>query len=180
MYDAKYLVSINRVLNLTYSRLIDSKEYWQFFLAQGLLQGLCLSAMFTPSFARYRIPFSSFNSKNFTHGCQSVNHWFLKRRGLALGIVTSGSSVGGVVWPIMIDHLIINVRPRPVPKLCSIFLTRLLGWIWMGPSYLWLYISCSDGRVGYDGKRKVATKNRNRILRIPALQTARIRHVLVS
>jgi MFS family permease len=76
------------------------KEYWQFFLAQGLLQGLCLSAMFTPSFA-------------------SVNHWFLKRRGLALGIVTSGSSVGGVVWPIMIDHLIINVGFGWALRICG-------------------------------------------------------------
>ncbi|KAJ3745859.1 major facilitator superfamily domain-containing protein [Lentinula detonsa] len=63
------------------------KEFWQFFLAQGLLQGLCLSALFSPSFA-------------------SVNHWFFKRRGLALGIVTSGSSVGGVIWPIAINRLI--------------------------------------------------------------------------
>lgn len=39
----------------------------------------------------------------------SVNHWFFKHRGLALGVVTSGGSVGGVVWPIAIDHLITNV-----------------------------------------------------------------------
>ncbi|KAJ3846503.1 major facilitator superfamily domain-containing protein [Lentinula lateritia] len=63
------------------------KEFWEFFLAQGLLQGLCLSALFSPSFA-------------------SINHWFFKRRGLALGIVTSGSSVGGVIWPIAINRLI--------------------------------------------------------------------------
>ncbi|KAF5370531.1 hypothetical protein D9757_010142 [Collybiopsis confluens] len=37
-----------------------------------------------------------------------VNHWFFKRRGLALGIVTSGSSVGGVIWPIAINRLIQN------------------------------------------------------------------------
>ncbi|KAJ3717552.1 major facilitator superfamily domain-containing protein, partial [Lentinula raphanica] len=63
------------------------KEFWEFFLAQGLLQGFCLSALFSPSFA-------------------SINHWFFKRRGLALGIVTSGSSVGGVIWPIAINRLI--------------------------------------------------------------------------
>ncbi|KAJ3769557.1 major facilitator superfamily domain-containing protein [Lentinula raphanica] len=42
----------------------------------------------------------------FTNYSISINHWFFKRRGLALGIVTSGSSVGGVIWPIAINRLI--------------------------------------------------------------------------
>ncbi|KAF8155548.1 major facilitator superfamily domain-containing protein [Crassisporium funariophilum] len=75
-------------------------KYWHFFLAQGLLQGLCLSALFSPSFA-------------------CVNHWFFKRRGLALGIVTSGSSVGGVLWPIAIDHLIIKVGFGWALRICG-------------------------------------------------------------
>jgi hypothetical protein len=54
----------------------------------------------------------------------SVNHWFYKRRGLALGIVTSGSSVGGVVWPIMINNLIIKVGHNLVPKFRRIFLIQ--------------------------------------------------------
>lgn len=76
------------------------KEYWQFFLAQGLLQGLSLSALFSPSYA-------------------CINHWFFKRRGLVLGIVTSGSSVGGVVWPIAIDHLIIRVGFGWALRICG-------------------------------------------------------------
>jgi hypothetical protein len=59
-----------------------------------------------------------------THDFFSVNHWFFKRRGLALGIVTSGSSVGGVVWPIMINHLIIKVGHNPVSKFRRILLTQ--------------------------------------------------------
>jgi len=55
MYDAKYLVSVSRGLPLKNLTLIDSKEYWQFFLAQALLQGTCLSALFSPSFPRYSI-----------------------------------------------------------------------------------------------------------------------------
>ena len=39
----------------------------------------------------------------------SISHWFFKRRGLAMGIVTSGSSVGGIIWPIAIDRLIAKV-----------------------------------------------------------------------
>lgn len=31
-----------------------------------------------------------------------VGHWFKRRRGFALGIIISGSSLGGVVYPIML------------------------------------------------------------------------------
>jgi len=75
-------------------------KYWQFFLAQGLLQGLSLSALFSPCFP-------------------CVNHWFFKHRGLALGVVTSGSSVGGVIWPIAIDHLITNVGFGWALRICG-------------------------------------------------------------
>lgn len=39
----------------------------------------------------------------------TVATWFLRHRTLALGIVTSGSSLGGVVLPIMVNHLIARV-----------------------------------------------------------------------
>ena len=32
-------------------------------------------------------------------------HWFDRRRGLALGIVVAGSSVGGICWPFMLQRL---------------------------------------------------------------------------
>lgn len=38
-----------------------------------------------------------------------VTTWFLKRRALAIGIVAAGSSLGGVIFPIMINHLIPEV-----------------------------------------------------------------------
>jgi MFS family permease len=38
-----------------------------------------------------------------------VPTWFVKRRGLAMGIVTSGTSVGGVVLPIMLQRLINSI-----------------------------------------------------------------------
>ncbi|KAG0663119.1 hypothetical protein C6P46_002962, partial [Rhodotorula mucilaginosa] len=36
------------------------------------------------------------------------SHWFEKRRSLAVGIVASGSSVGGICFPIMLNKLIAN------------------------------------------------------------------------
>ncbi|KAL6454210.1 MCH5 Riboflavin transporter MCH5 [Candida maltosa Xu316] len=34
-----------------------------------------------------------------------VNHWFLKKRGNSTGIASSGGSVGGLVFPLMLRHL---------------------------------------------------------------------------
>jgi MFS family permease len=55
-----------------------STEYYQFFLSQGLCSAVGASALF-------------WGSNN------SVGTWFRRRRALAFGIVSSGSSVGGVV-----------------------------------------------------------------------------------
>jgi MFS transporter, MCT family, aspergillic acid transporter len=35
-----------------------------------------------------------------------VSTWFNKKRGLAMGILVTGSSVGGVIFPIMISHMV--------------------------------------------------------------------------
>ncbi|KAB8260457.1 major facilitator superfamily domain-containing protein [Aspergillus pseudonomiae] len=64
-----------------------SKEYYQFILAQGVCSPIGTSAIF--------------------HGClTSVSTWFGRRRALALGVTTCGSSVGGVIFPIMVARLI--------------------------------------------------------------------------
>ena len=62
-------------------------EYYQFFLAQSLLFGLSISFLITPPIA-------------------TVSWYFTKNRGLALGVSISGSSLGGVIWPIMINQLL--------------------------------------------------------------------------
>ena len=36
----------------------------------------------------------------------AVGSWFDKRRALAFGILSTGSSTGGVIFPIMVNHLI--------------------------------------------------------------------------
>lgn len=44
--------------------------------------------------------------RSFYPTISAVNVWFAQKRGLALGIVVSGSSIGGIVWPILIERLI--------------------------------------------------------------------------
>jgi MFS family permease len=56
-------------------------ELWQFIIAQGFLAGIAMGTVFVPSVS-------------------ATSHYFKKRRSLAMGLVASGSSVGGVILPI--------------------------------------------------------------------------------
>ncbi|KAL1835868.1 hypothetical protein VTJ49DRAFT_5961 [Mycothermus thermophilus] len=63
------------------------KEYWQFMLAQGVLAGIGMSLLQVPAFA-------------------AVSQYFDKRRAAALGLVVSGSSIGGIVFPIALSKML--------------------------------------------------------------------------
>ncbi|KAJ3579187.1 hypothetical protein NPX13_g1384 [Xylaria arbuscula] len=62
-------------------------QFYQILLAQGFLYGIADAMLFYPTIS-------------------AVNVWFDHNRGLALGIVVSGSSIGGIVWPILVERLI--------------------------------------------------------------------------
>ena len=66
------------------------KEYYQIFLAQGVLLGLGMSFVMLPAVA-------------------TVPKYFNRSRGLALGITIGGSSLGGVIWPIALRHVLVDV-----------------------------------------------------------------------
>ena len=61
-------------------------EYYQFILSFGILSGLASSLLFTPSIA-------------------AVGHFFKKRRSFATGIASTGGSIGGVIFPLMLTSL---------------------------------------------------------------------------
>ncbi|KAH8813395.1 MFS general substrate transporter [Flagelloscypha sp. PMI_526] len=65
----------------------ECRTYWQFLLCQGFAQGVAAGMSFGPTMA-------------------ILGHWFLKRRGLALGISALGSSTGGTIFPIVARTLI--------------------------------------------------------------------------
>ncbi|KAJ6115106.1 hypothetical protein N7486_000884 [Penicillium sp. IBT 16267x] len=62
-------------------------EYWQLFLAQGLGQGIGCGLMFCPTLAL-------------------ISTYFDKRRGMAIGLTTSGSATGGLVFPAVVLRLL--------------------------------------------------------------------------
>ncbi|KAF5376598.1 hypothetical protein D9757_009593 [Collybiopsis confluens] len=61
-------------------------HYYQNFLAQGVGMGIGMGILFLPTLS-------------------VTAHYFKRRRGLVMGILLTGSSVGAVVYPIMINHL---------------------------------------------------------------------------
>ncbi|KAJ5235785.1 MFS monocarboxylate transporter [Penicillium citrinum] len=62
-------------------------EYYQFMLAQGVLGGLANGLTYTPTLT-------------------AVNQYFFKRRPLAMGIASSGSSLAGVIFPIALNRML--------------------------------------------------------------------------
>ena len=62
-------------------------EYWHFMLAQGVLTGFAMSLLQVPAFA-------------------AVAQYFEKKRAAALGLMVSGSSIGGVVFPIALSKML--------------------------------------------------------------------------
>jgi len=67
-----------------------SNSYYQIILAQGICSPLGLNCIFNASVG-------------------TVSTWFLKKRGAAFGIMAAGSSLGGVIFPIMVNKLIPDV-----------------------------------------------------------------------
>ncbi|KAJ5105041.1 MFS transporter asaE [Penicillium alfredii] len=84
-----------------------STEYYQFILSQGICSPIGASAVFNASI-------------------NSVSTWFAKRRAMALGVTVSGSSLGGVIFPIMVSHLIPLVGFSWAMRICAFLILFLL------------------------------------------------------
>lgn len=90
-----------------------SQSYYQFFLAQSVCSALGCCFLFFP--CTYRTPRSSFPTfvpsrvdanANRSQAMAVIPTYFTTHRALALGLVVSGSSIGGVILPIAITRLI--------------------------------------------------------------------------
>ncbi|TQV98251.1 hypothetical protein V2A60_007992 [Cordyceps javanica] len=63
------------------------KTYWQLMLVQGVLMGIAMAFLQFPAFA-------------------AAGHYFKKRRAAALGVMVAGSSLGGIVMPIILSRML--------------------------------------------------------------------------
>ena len=71
----------------------QAADNWQFALAHGVLIGVGGSASFGPVIA-------------------DVSLWFVRRRGIAVAICSSGSYLAGTIWPLVIQPLAQSVGWR--------------------------------------------------------------------
>ncbi|KAI0824487.1 MFS general substrate transporter [Trametes gibbosa] len=83
--------SLVLVLAIFLLSLVQPGQYYQVFLAQGLGIGLGVGLLFLPSLS-------------------IVSHHFRHRRALATGLVVSGAAAGGIVHPILLNHLFADPR----------------------------------------------------------------------
>ncbi|KAH7060468.1 MFS monocarboxylate transporter [Macrophomina phaseolina] len=79
-----------------------STRFWQVFLAQGLCSGIGMGLVWCPTVSL-------------------ISTYFVKRRSLALAFVLAGSSVGGVVFPVLFQQLL--------PPLGFSWTVRVMGFI---------------------------------------------------
>ncbi|KAL6874607.1 MFS general substrate transporter [Trichoderma longibrachiatum] len=62
-------------------------KLYQFILCQGIFVGITSGLIFTPSIS-------------------IVGHYFLKRRPIAMAIATTGSPIGGIIYPVIMSNLL--------------------------------------------------------------------------
>ncbi|KAL1901012.1 hypothetical protein Sste5346_002076 [Sporothrix stenoceras] len=108
-YGPRWLLIIGTIVYI-FGLMMTSlaSEYYQFLLAQGVCAAIGSSAVFNACMA-------------------SVVSWFFKRRAAAFGIMVSGSSLGGVVLPIMFDKLIARIGfPWAMRAVAFLFLGLLI------------------------------------------------------
>lgn len=90
-YGMRLLVIVGSLLHVFGLMMASiSSQYYQFLLAQGVCSAVGVAVVFLSAIS-------------------AVTGWFHKRRGLAFGILSTGSSLGGVVFPILLSRLIDTV-----------------------------------------------------------------------
>lgn len=90
-YGSRYILLIGTFLHVFGLMMTSiSSKYYQFLIAQGVVSATGASLIFYPALG-------------------DVSTWFFKRRAFALGIMAAGSSLGGVIMPIVIERLIPKV-----------------------------------------------------------------------
>ncbi|KAJ6781838.1 hypothetical protein PWT90_07553 [Aphanocladium album] len=108
-FGPKWILRVGTVVYVFGLMMVSlAAEYYQIFLAQSIVASMGSSAIFHASMS-------------------SLVTWFLKNRAAAFGIMASGSSMAGVVLPIMMDRLIKQIGfPWTIRAVAFLFLGLLI------------------------------------------------------
>jgi MFS family permease len=87
-YGPRFLITVGGVFSgIGFFAMSQVSELWQVYLIWVLLIGIADCSVMTPTLT-------------------TIPKWFTKRRGMALGITTSGFALGGMLWPPIAQTLI--------------------------------------------------------------------------
>ncbi|KAG7794202.1 hypothetical protein KL929_005135 [Ogataea haglerorum] len=104
-FGVRLTVALGALIQLISLMMMSiTNKIWQLFLTQGVLFGFGSGMIY---FSALTIPM----------------HWFKKKKAFGIGIASSGSSIGGVIWPIAVRRLISAVGFN--------WTNRILGFIYI-------------------------------------------------
>ncbi|KAK6008125.1 hypothetical protein QM012_000028 [Aureobasidium pullulans] len=83
-------------------------KFYQFFLCQGILLGFSSGLIYAPALS-------------------VVGHYFFKKRAMAMSLASSGSPVGGIIYPIILNNLIPSIGFPWAQRVCGFLSLFLLG-----------------------------------------------------
>ncbi|KAI0121757.1 major facilitator superfamily domain-containing protein [Xylariales sp. AK1849] len=66
-------------------------EFYQFILCQGILLGICSGLIFAPALS-------------------VVGHYFFEKRAMAMALASTGSPIGGIIFPVVLTNLLQDPR----------------------------------------------------------------------
>jgi MFS family permease len=108
-YGPRWLLLLGSVMHVFGLMMTSlSGKYYQFLLAQGVCSALGASAVFYAAMS-------------------SVGTWFFKNRAAAFGVMASGSSLGGVIFPIMVTKLVPEVGYAWTMRIAAFTILGMLG-----------------------------------------------------
>ncbi|KAK7413061.1 hypothetical protein QQX98_008069 [Neonectria punicea] len=84
-----------------------SSKYYQIMLSQSICSGIGSSLVFSPALT-------------------AAQTYFQRKRGIALGLVVAGSSIGGVIFPQMAQHLIPSIGFGWTVQTCAFLISGML------------------------------------------------------
>ncbi|KAJ5505618.1 Major facilitator superfamily domain general substrate transporter [Penicillium expansum] len=107
-YGPRVPIAIGSVLHVFGLMMASlSSKYYQLMLSQSVMSGIGSSLIFTPAMT-------------------APQTWFRQKRGIVGGLTVAGSSLGGVIFPLMVQHLLPQVGFGWTMRICAFMILGLL------------------------------------------------------